>query len=185
MRVPQVQIQTTQAQIALTIQQPQQHIEQLPADMKIRQQDADLSVKITPGQLQIDSTQLRADLGLYTFDAFARNAAQKGQQDVLAGIARRAREGEQLGDIASGGKPLVSIAKSRNDNMQQKQTGIAFIPSYNSVKLDYTPANVDINVQVNKPNITVNINKPVHQYTPGKTTVDLIQKPSIQIDWKL
>lgn len=185
MKIPQMQIHTTDAQLALTIQQPIQEIKQPPADMTIKQPPAELSIQVTEGQLQLDQTQLRADLGMYTFTEFARKAAQKGVQDILSGIARRAREGEQLGDIANGNNALSAIAASRNKNMEQKKLGIKFIPSYNAVKINITPSNVEINVQTNEPKINAKINKPIHRYTPGKVSVDLVQKPSVKIDWIL
>ena len=185
MRIPQIQIQTTNAQIGLTIPEPQQKIKQLPADMQIRQPAAELTIETTEGILQIDQTQVRADLGFYSLPDLARNAAQKGKEMILQGIARRAREGEQLGDIAHGNNAIASIAASKNENRQQKELGIKFIPSYGAVKLNYTPGNVDINVQPNEPQINVMIRKPVHDYTPGKVSVELLQKPSIEIDWKV
>lgn len=184
MKIPQIQIQTTKAELGLTIPEPKQHIEQSPADMQIRQPAAELTIQTTHGQLQIDQSQLRADLGLYSSTEFARNAAQKGEQVIKQGIARRAREGEQLGDIAKG-NTIASIAASKNKFMHQKQLGIKFIPSFNAVKLDYTPAQVQINVQTSDPEIDVKINKPIHDYTPGKVIVDVAQKPSIEIDWKV
>lgn len=185
MRIPQIQIQTTNAQIGLTIQEPQQQLEQQPADMQIKQPAAELTIETTEGQLQIDQTQVRADLGFYSLPDFSRNAAQKGKELILQGIARRAREGEQLGDIVHGNNAIASIAASKNENMQQKQLGITFIPSCGAVKLNYTPSNVEINVQPNEPQIDVFIRKPVHDYTPGKVSVELLQKPSIEIDWKV
>ena len=102
----------------------------------------------------------------------------------MAGIARRAREGDMLMSIEKGGNAISSIIDSRT-TPQQKALGIKFIPSANSVKMSYMPANVDIEVQKNEPKIDVKINKPIHNYTPGKVIVDLIQKPSIEIDWKV
>ena len=185
MRIPQILIQTTNAQIGLTIPEPQQYIEQQPAELQIRQPAAELTIETTEGQLQIDQTQLRADLGMYTLPEFARNAAQKGRQMILQGIARRAREGEQLGDIRNGNNAIASIAASRNENMKQQQLGIKFVPSFGAVKLNYIPADVEIHVQTNKPKVDATIHKPIHQYTPGKVKVDLLQKPLVEIDWKV
>ncbi|WP_128568363.1 DUF6470 family protein [Lysinibacillus boronitolerans] len=150
MRIPQLQIQTTKAQIGLTIQQPEQKIEQQPAELQISQPAAELHIVTTEGQLQIDQTQLRADLGSFTFIELARKAAQKGEEDILQGIARRAREGRQLGDIRKGQNAIAAIAASKNENMQQKQLGIKFIPSFHAVELNYIPAKVEINVQPKK-----------------------------------
>jgi hypothetical protein len=183
-RIPQLQVQTTKAELGLTIQQPQQHIKQKQADVQIEQPAAELSIRTTQGQLHIDSSQARSELGLKTMIELARNDAQKGVQGVMAGIARRAREGDILMSIEKGGNAISSIIDSRTIP-QPKALGIKFIPSANSVKMSYTPASVDIQVQKNDPKIDVNINKPIHDYTPGKVIVDLQQKPSIEIDWKV
>ena len=52
-------------------------IEQQPAELQISQPAAELHIVTTEGQLQIDQTQLRADLGSFTFIELARKAAQK------------------------------------------------------------------------------------------------------------
>lgn len=183
MKIPQLQIQITNAQIGLTIPDPQQHIEQPPADLQIEQPAADLSIHTTEGQFQFDYTQFWNDLGFYSLTDVARNFAQKGIQAGLEGIARRAREGRQLGDIAHGNNAIAAISKSKNTNIQQKQLGIAFIPSYQAIKAHYTPADVQIDVQKNDPKIEARINKPIYDYTPGKVSLDLLQQPSVKIDW--
>lgn len=184
MRIPQIQIQTTKAELGLSIQQPQQQIKQQQADVQIEQPAAILSIHTTQGELHTDSSQARRDLGMVNFVEFARNDAQEGQQAVMAGIARRAREGEMMMSIENGGNAIQSIIDSRT-LPKQKMLGIKFIPSGNAVRTTYTPAKVDIQVQKNDPKINVQINKPVHNYTPGNVKVDLIQNPSIQIDWEV
>lgn len=184
MKIPEMQIRTTNAELGLTIRQPQQQIEQPQAEMQIRQPAAELSIHTKQGQLSIDASQARSDVGMISTAESARNAAQQGKQALMAGIARRAREGDQLMSIEKGKNAIQTIIKSRT-MPQQKALGIKFIPSANSVKISYTPADVQISIQPNKPKIDVTINKAVHNYTPGKVMVDLIQKPSIQIDWKI
>ena len=184
MRIPQIQIQTTKAELGLTIQQPQQQIKQKQADVQIEQPAAILSIHTTQGELHIDSSQARRDLGIVNFVEFARNDAQEGKQAVMAGIARRAREGEMLMSIEKGGNAIHSIIDSRT-LPTQKKLGIKFIPSGDSVKTTYFPAIVDIQVQKNDPKIDVQINKPDHNYTPGNVKIDLLENPSVQIDWEV
>ncbi|MEI4769593.1 DUF6470 family protein [Psychrobacillus sp. FJAT-51614] len=181
MRIPQIQIQTTKAQLGLNIEKPSQYIEQPKADLQIRQPAADVSIRTTDGQLQIDSSQARRDLGLTGPLEFSRNYAQKGRQAVLSGIARRAREGEQLASIENHGNAIQAIAASKA-TPQKKALGIKFVPSIGSVKTTYTPASLDINVQTNKAQIDVTVNKPIHNYTPGKVSSYMLQYPSIEID---
>jgi len=184
MKIPQIQIQTKKAELGLIIQQPKQQIQQPQADMQIHQPAAELSIHTTKGQLYIDSSQARRDIGMVSSMEMTRNYAEKGKQAALAGVARRAREGEQLMSIEKGGNAIYSIidAKSGPKNIKM---GIKFIPSGNSVKTTYIPATVDIQVQKNNPKIDVQINKPIHNYSPGNVNIDLIQKPSIQIDWEV
>lgn len=182
MNIPQIQLQITNAQLGLTIQEPQQKLKQRPADMTIEQPAAEVSIHTTPGKLEMDSTQLRADVGMYTFTEFARKAAEKGVQDVLQGIARRVNDGNQIGDIVNG-TTIGSIERSKRK--LDYSVGMTYIPSFNATKIQYTPAKVDVQVQTNKPKINVQMNKPQHTYTPGKVDVALTQKPSVQIDWKI
>ncbi|MDF2065826.1 DUF6470 family protein [Bacillus sp. Cr_A10] len=181
MRIPQIQIQTTKGQLGLNIEKPSQHIEQPKADLQIRQPAAEVSIRTTDGQLHIDSSQARRDLGLIAPLEFSRNYAQKGRQAVLSGIARRAREGEQLASIENGGNAIQAIAASKVIP-QKKALGIKFVPSIGSVKTTYTPASIDINVQTNKAQISATVNKPIHNYTQGKVSGYMMQYPSIEID---
>lgn len=85
-------------------------------------------------------------------------------------------------DIAHNQNAVPSIAK-QNTFPHKKALGIDFIPSVGSVKLDYEPAKLDINVQTQKPIINAQINKPVYGYTPGKVSGVMMQNPTIEIDF--
>ncbi|MFC7685727.1 DUF6470 family protein [Ureibacillus sp. GCM10028918] len=181
MNIPKLLIQSTDAKVGLSIQQPKQHIQQPPAELQIKQPSAEISISVEKGQLFIDASQARSEYGFKTIQELEKMAAKKGYQDLLDGIARRAREGGQLMSIGKNNNALQSIAKSKT-SPNSKSLGIVFIPSA-KVKLDYKPAEVDINVQTKEPIINAKINKPIHNYTPGKVNVDLIQYPSLKIDW--
>lgn len=181
MRIPQIQIHTTKAQLGLNISKPVQRIQQPKADLQIRQQNATVTMQTSDSSLNIDSSQARRDIGLIGPLESGRKNAQKGKQGVLAGIARRAREGEQLMRIENKGQPIQSIASTKTGR-PMKSLGIEFVPSIDSVKIAYTPSNLDISVQTHSPQISATINKPIHEYTPGKVSSYMIQYPSIEID---
>ena len=184
MKIPQILIQTTKVKLGLTIQQPKQQIQQPQAEMQIQQPAAELSISTTEGKLYQDASQARRDIGMISSMEMTRNYAEKGKQAALAGVARRAREGDQLMSIEKGGNAIYSIIDAKT-GPQNKKLGIKFIPSGDSVKTTYTPATIDIKVQNNKPKIDVQIHKPIHHYTPGNVNIDLMQKPSIKIDWEV
>jgi Family of unknown function (DUF6470) len=182
MNVPQIKLESTSAKIGLTIHKPVQEIQQRPADLIIKQPKAELQIDRTPSQLTIDQTEAWADMDLKHISRRIEEFAQKGYEDWLTGLARMAQEGDDLMKIENGGNPISEQAKI-NSESPIYEFNIGFIPSADSVKLNYHPSVMKLNWLTHKPEIDVQINKPVHNYKPGPVDVDLIQKPSLSIDF--
>lgn len=183
MNVPQIRLQSISAQISIHTNKGQHTIEQPKAELSIEQPKADLSIETTPSILTIDQTEAWADMDLKHVSRRIKEAAQQGYQDALAGIARRAEEGEQLKRIEDGGNPLADIAK-KNSQKPIYPFNVGFIPSAGSVKIQYEPAKVNIDVKPNKPIIDASINKPIINYQPGKVEVELERRNELFIDFE-
>lgn len=181
MNFPQIQIHTTKAMLGLDIEKPVQHIEQPKADLYIEQKEADLRINTRPVKLSIDQSQAWRDMNLLGPLASTKEFAQKGQQKLFQGIARRANEGKRLMQIENGGGSVQSVAKGKGMK-GYSALNIKFIPSYHAVKITYQPGEVNIEATANKPIIEGNINKPIHEYQPGSVEGYMIQYPSIEID---
>ncbi|WP_326582592.1 DUF6470 family protein [Bacillus ndiopicus] len=184
-RLPQIQIHTTDIQMDLQIHKPVQHIEQPRAEQRISQPAATLEIHTKKGELSIDSSDARRDLGYYPTGEMIMRYAQEGRQEMMKGITRRVREGRQMMLNAGKGQGRTTIQQIAEQNTGPKRPGpynIKFVPSIGSVKTKYKPATVDINIQRNKPKIDVTMNKPIHSYTPGKVTGTMIQRPRVDID---
>ncbi|WP_121663633.1 DUF6470 family protein [Metabacillus litoralis] len=184
MRIPQIRLESTKAQIGLKTINAVNNIKQPKADLSIEQPKAELTIRTTPSKLTIDQTQARADVDLKSVVKRMEEFSQKGYQDLLAGIARRAQQGIELMKIENGGNPIATQAK-QNSQKPMKEFGLGFIPSHGSVKISYEPARVDIEVAPNKPKIHVNVNKPIMEYEPGKVEVSLKQKNELNIDFEM
>ncbi len=185
MKFPQIQITTTDVKMDWNIGKPQQHIEQPQADLNISQPAATLNINTTNAKIDINMDQMWRDLGLKPTGELISDYAQKGRQGALQGIAKRVQEGNQLMKSAGLGQEGATIAQIAKQNHGLKRAGpynIKFIPSIGSVKVNITPGTTDINIQRNAPTIDVQVNKPIHQYTPGKVTGTMIQRPNIHID---
>lgn len=182
MQLAQIRLQSTNAQINMSTTPAVQEIEQPQADLSIEQPKAELSIETTPGQLTIDQTKAREDVDLKSIGKRIEEFAQYGRQDWLSGLARMAQEGNSIMKIENGGNPIAEIGKSRSEG-EQKQFNIGWIPSHFSVKTNYTPAKVDIQVKVNQPIINSKINKPIHNYRPAKVNIEVGQKQSLNIDF--
>ncbi|WP_285396804.1 DUF6470 family protein [Lysinibacillus sp. fls2-241-R2A-57] len=185
MKLPQIQIHTTDAKIDLNISKPQQYIKQPKATQHIEQPAAILDINTTRGVLKIDSSQARRDLGLIGPLESSANYAEKGKQEALKGMARRAREGRQMMDNSGkdqGRATIQNIAKQNHGPHRPGPYNIKFVPSVGSVKIDYTPGTTDVNIQRREPIIDAKVNKPIHEYTPGKVTGTMVQRPDVDID---
>jgi hypothetical protein len=171
-KIPQIRLESTSGQISIQTRNAVNQIQQPKADLSIEQPKADLTMKTRPSKLTIDQSQARADVDLKSISRRWEEFAQKGYQDFLAGVARRAQQGDELMKIENGGNPIANQAK-QNSQKPKKEFGLGFIPSAGSVKIQYEPAKVEIEVQPNKPNINVKVNKPIYEYEPGKVDIHL------------
>ncbi|MBP2241980.1 hypothetical protein J2Z40_002553 [Cytobacillus eiseniae] len=182
MQLPQIRLQSNFIKIGLNIEQPVQEIEQPKAIQSIEQPKAIVEIKTIPGMLTIDQTKARADMDLKSIAVRIQEFAQNGYSDSLKGIQRRMVQGDELMRIENKGNPLAAQGKE-NGEKPMKQFNIGWIPSHFSVKLDYEPAKVNIHVEPQKPIINTQVQKPIHNYTPGKTTVEVLERNSLEIDF--
>lgn len=182
MNIPKLQLQSTNAQIGLNIQKPIQEIEQPKANLDLQQPQAKMSIQTTKPQLSIDSLEMRESLDLKSSRSRTAEVAQYSEQQAFEGLARRAQEGNELMRIENGGNPIAEQAK-QSGRQPYSSLGIKFIPQPDSVKINFEPGSVDIQVEPQKVINNSTINKPIHNYTPGKVKVEMLQYPSLKIDW--
>lgn len=183
MQVPQIRIQSQQALISINQPRADVQIQQPKATQHIEQPHAIVEMRTTPSKLTIDQTQAWHDMDLKSAKVRIEEAAQKGKQKVLEGIARRANQGEQLMKIEQGGNPIASQAV-QNGHRKEKQFNIGWIPSHFAVKTDYQPSEVEINITPQKPIIDNRANKPVIQAQQGQVNTSLRQQADLTIDFE-
>lgn len=185
LNVPQIQIATTDIKMQYSTKPPVQKIQQPHASQRIEQPAAILEINTSRGQLKIDSSQARRDLGQVGPIEATKNAAQQADQTRLQGISRRVSEGRQMMLGAGKGQGAGTIKQIAIQNHGPKRPGpynIKFVPSIGSVKIDYTPGKTDVNIEAQQAKIENKVNKPIHDYTPGKVSGTMVQRPDVQID---
>ncbi|SOB91038.1 hypothetical protein SAMN05880501_101254 [Ureibacillus xyleni] len=185
MDFPKLQIRKTDIKLDMQIHDPIQRISQPKATQTIEQPAAIIEISSKEAQLKIDSSQARRDLGLLGPLESLEKYSKDGKQAQLKMIAKTAQEGRQMMMSAGKGQGRSIIANIAKQNHGPHRTpiNIKFIPSIGSVKIDYVPGNLDINVTPQKPRIDAQVNKPIHDYKQGKVTHDVVQRPSIDIDF--
>ncbi|WP_182199665.1 DUF6470 family protein [Paraliobacillus salinarum] len=183
MDIPQIRIQSQPALISIQTNTAKRTIEQPKATQEIRQPKAEVDIQTSPSKLTIDQSQAWYDMNIRSPEEMNKDAAREGYQKVMQGIARRTRQGEQLMKIENNSNPIPSQA-IENGNDKQKQFNVGWIPSVFSVKTNYQPSEVNINVQINKPIINHTPNKPVIQYQRGSVNTGIRQEASLEIDFE-
>lgn len=181
MKLPQIRLSQTFAQIGLRIEKPKQRIEQPKANMQIRQTPARLEINRKPGRLLIDQTKAWEEANLKGISALAKEFSEEGRRLLLEGIARRAEEGRQLAAIERDVNAIVELAR-KNGTPAPKPFNITFIPSYGSVKFHYMPSRLDMEWHRGGTTVRVLPRPPIHEYTPGSIEVYMRQRESLTID---
>jgi len=182
MNIPELQIQSTKAQIGLTTIKAVQEIKQPKADLDLQQPKAKMMMESTKSKLTIDTLEARESLDLKSSISRTAEVAQYSEQQLMEGLARRAQEGDELMKIENGGNSISEQAK-RRWKQPYSSINIQFLPKADSVKINFEPGEVDIRIEPQKVINNTKANKPIHNYTPGKVKIDLIQKASLKIDW--
>jgi hypothetical protein len=182
MEMPQVRLQSQQAKISLNTTDATVQIQQPEAEQSIRQPQAEITMHTTPSKLTIDQTQAWNDMDLKSVFKRTEDFAQLGKKSYLEGIARRVQEGKEMMEIEKGGNPIVSQAK-RIAERKLKDFAIGWIPSQFSVKTDYQPSELDINVKVNRPEIKNTPQKPQFNFQGGKVDTGIAQYQSLKVDF--
>lgn len=180
---PQIRLQSTPARLDMWVDKGSLEIRQKQADMEMEQPKAELTIERRPSQLTIDQTRAREDVGYKSVPRMIEDAAAEGKQAVMEGIARRGRDRSELLQIQNGGNAIAAQAK-RNSEGAPKQFGLGWIPSPNSVQINYDPGEVNVVIEPKKATINAKINNPEINYTPSKVNIQLAQYPSLEIDFE-
>lgn len=180
---PQIRLQSTPARLDMWVDKGSLEIGQKQADMEMEQPQAELTIERRPSQLTIDQTKAREDVGYKSVPRMIEDAAAEGKQAVMEGIARRGRDRSELLQIQNGGNAIAAQAK-RNSDGPPKQFGLGWIPSPNSVQINYDPGEVKVAIEPKKATINTKINNPEINYTPSKVNIQLAQYPSLEIDFE-
>jgi len=179
---PQVKINIRDTKIGLNTQNAQLTMKQPKAEVNIQQPKADQNIKQHPPKLTIDQSNAWDNLGLKNVFERTRDTAQHANQVHQEGLARMAREGDELMRIENGGNPIAAQAKRNAGwDFDYKPGGM---PVYDLVSLNYGPGRADIQVKRNDPIIQASPNQPQFQYQRGNVSAHIEQYSNVDIDFE-
>lgn len=131
-------------------------------------------------KVNIDTYQARKSLGMYhTADAI-KIESQKGIQNALKATGDAARLGWQISKNHQDGVNIAQLVQQKM--MEQPDMVMKFLPE-GGAELSWSPAVCDLSYQ--KGNVQHQWERPnmQYEYIPGKISMDIVQYPSVQIEY--
>lgn len=149
--------------------------------MSIQQPKADMSIRQYSGKLTIDQTKAWHNLGLKSSFVRTRETADHARQIAMEGLARIAREGDELMRIEQGGNPIAAQGERNAVWEFDYQPGAT--PWQELVQLNYESTEPDIHTTPNKPKINITPRPPQFGYQPGSISFSIEQYADLQIEF--
>ncbi len=184
MRLPQIRMHQTFAQLGLKIQKPIQEIQQPKAELNLHQEPAIVEIRQPKGILTIDTSEARANLDLRGTLRRSRDNAEYGYRKAMEAIAQISEEGDRLAAIENKDvNPIADIAFE--ESVLYHNTEIIAEGSLigDGIQLHYEARPPIIRVKVGGAHMDSVIHRPIHKYTPGKVEGYIRQWNSLTIDF--
>jgi hypothetical protein len=182
LKLPQIRIQSENIKIGQNTTNAQLKMDRLDARQEVKQSTVRMIVETIPSKLTIDQNRAWSDMDLKSVFERTEEAAELGYQAWLEGMARESQEGDAFMKIHNKSNPIVEQALA-NSVQRPFETGLGYVPSYGSVKINFSPSiiNIDWDMQKAVSNYTpggVDI-----EYTHGKVDREIEKRNSLKIDF--
>ncbi|EST55406.1 hypothetical protein T458_06370 [Brevibacillus panacihumi W25] len=181
MRIPQIQMQQTYAQLGLNINKPVQEIQQPRAELNLRQEPAIIEIRQAKGSLTIDSSEARENIDMRGPLRRTRDNADYGYRMAMEAIASISEEGDQLRSIENKQDAIVAISERESMPRESEIIAAGSIVG-DGIEIRYNFQPLDIQVQERGKTMDPEIKRPIHNYKPGKVEGYMLRWGSLQID---
>ncbi|MGG4497713.1 DUF6470 family protein [Brevibacillus reuszeri] len=181
MQIPQLRMESTFAQLGLSMRKPIQEIKQPQAEMNLSQKPAELNIEQAKTELQMDSSQARANIGIMTSMQFSDTNAAYGREKWLQTIAEKSQEGDRLMRIYTRENAIAEIGREKG--LRVLEGGYRPPSTSNDEGVDISAQARPVVISVKRNGMSINpVTKPPElSYTPGKVEPYMIQYNNLKI----
>lgn len=172
-----LQIQQTPAKIGMRNQNAKLQLETTRPELIIHSEPAKVEISGGKSTLSIDQTAFRYSYGMKNLTDFSRDNAKAGMEALANWTGKIAEEGARLAQIEKGGNPIAEMAREATTmplpdltwaRLEKPEIRFESTP----LRFDVTPSKLDIQVQFGEVR-----NKTI----PGQLDIYLAQRNSISI----
>ncbi|MCI8622807.1 MAG: hypothetical protein HFG26_04010 [Provencibacterium sp.] len=147
---------------------------------RMEQRDAQLQLRARNIQMRMDSTDMRASLGLKSVGRKISEAAQQRKQAALNLTAQYASEGEKM---TQKGVDVTQIVADRLfGQSQQSSSTLVFLPTVGPA-ITWQPNDLQVQYNPGELNFDWEIMRNAMDYVPGKFQMNILQYPKVQIEY--
>lgn len=154
---------------------------QLPpilGDMHLENVRLNLQAKNT--QVQLDSSEMRRDLGIKSVFDISRESAQKGMQHISELTREYVETGKQLSNIHEG----VTVAQlAKQKNMEQPSTPVTIFLPNGGTEISWLPADLNIDYQAPEFDVDYSMSEYQFEYVPASIEFTITQYPEVKIEY--
>lgn len=185
--IPQIQISQQPALIGIDADLGTQDIRQPRATYEMQVDRPKQDIRQPRGELEIDQSRAWDALGQGPILTALSRIYSQCHEIAMQGIARRVEDGNRMAAIQNGGNAIAEIAKDLS--ISRPQFDYYGEAGYDNVDITYTAHKAEINVTDGKVNVNAQVNKPEIDYNRGKLDIYMRQYPKVdisvpQIDFK-
>lgn len=179
MKMPQITIRQTYAQIGIETEPGMLEIRSPRGELRIDQNPAKMEITSPRGRLEVDSSAAWAALGKGSHLEWKTGLYNQLDGIILQIIAKKVEDGNRLASIVGKENAIADLAfeNMRQTNPMQYVGEASFL----NVKVRYDPQTPTIEVTPSPAVIDYIPQKPVVEYTRGKVDIYLRQKNTIEI----
>ncbi|MEA1962362.1 MAG: DUF6470 family protein [Bacillota bacterium] len=167
------------AKIGLNIQKPSLELRTTQPQIELKTTRPELSIESPRPRMTIDQSQCFADVNRRGIVDFARYNAQQGASDAMAGIARRASEGDMLAKING-----ITVEQLCADSAYQGEI------DYNIGTIPKQPPRIDwdirpVTTDLKRGTVDLRLHRGTFEnnFQRGKVETYLLQKNYLDITW--
>ncbi|MDL2232242.1 DUF6470 family protein [Ruminococcaceae bacterium OttesenSCG-928-L11] len=166
-----IEHKTTRAKLVQQTKQPR---------AEITRQKGGLDMRSNPAKVKMDSTEMRASMGLKTPQRFSNEFADTGKQDAREATEQLVQNGQYIAD-SRGGSPIADLAMS--NSIKTYETALTFIPSTGpemwteggELDIQYTADRLQFDWDVST--------RPYLEYVPPNIEFQVTQYPQVVIEY--
>lgn len=173
-------MRSTNALIGINKENSNVTIEQPKADVEIKTEHANVKIESSLVKVEINQEQAFSESGLKGILELSIDNAKEAMQKMIQESGRIAEEGNRLANISSGEDAVAEIAYDNSINKSKHEFNMVTMPT-SGPEITVIEGENDIQVEGGNVDISVNINKPIVNYTAGKVETYIKQKNSLEI----